>query len=99
MTKLIVIPIDPAARGSYRQRSKLLRAAQKMASGDGATQVQGYLELEDAALDRLKTDDGTPVEDVLDSMSADDFDALMEALLESPVPTTSGNSSDTTASD
>ena len=99
MTTLIVKPIDPAAPGSWRQRSKLLRAAQKMASEDGAEQVEGYLLLEDAAMDRLETDNGTPVQDVLDQLSADDFDKLVEALLESPVPTMSGNSSDTTDSD
>jgi len=99
MTKLIVTPIDPAAPGSWRKRSQLLRAAQKMASEDGAEQVEGYLLLEDAAMDRLKTDDGTPVADVLDQLSADDFDELVEALLESPVPTESGEASASTDSD
>jgi hypothetical protein len=98
MTNLIVKPIDPAAPGSWRQRSKLLRAATKMASEQGEEQVQGYIDLEDAALDRLATDDGTPVSDALDQLSADQFDELVEALLETPVPTQSGNSSGTTDS-
>ena len=99
MTKLLVKPIDPAAKGSWRQRSKLLRAATKMASEDGAEQVQGYLELEDAAFDRLETDNGTPVSEALDQLSADQFDELVEALLETPVPTKSAEPSDTTDSD
>lgn len=97
MTKLIVTPIDPAAKGSYRERKKLLRAAKQMAtaaeSNDAIGQFEAYEALEDVVLGRLRTDNGTPVEDVLDDLSADDFDALVEALLESPVPTQSAEAS------
>ena len=35
---------------------------------------------DDMLIARLKTDDGTPVEDVLDTLSADDFDKLFQAM-------------------
>ena len=98
MTKLIVKPIDTAARGSYKQRKRLLRAAKKLAAGteagDGLMKFEAYEEIEALAIDRLQTDDGTSVEEALDDLSADDFDALLEALLSSPVPTRSADSSE-----
>lgn len=91
MTTLIVTPIDMAAAGSFRQRSRLMRAIAMMRDNDDATTMAAaYIAVEDIALERLETDDGTPVEDALDQLSADDFDALLQAITgENAVPTES----------
>lgn len=49
--------------------------------------------LEDMVIAQARTDDGSPVEAVLDTISAKDFDVLLEALLgKAPVPQpSSGN--------
>jgi hypothetical protein len=50
-------------------------------------------DLEDLLIAQARTDDGSPVEDVLAIISANDFDVLMGAMLgQSPVPTKSGGS-------
>ena len=97
MTTLIVKPIDMAAPGSYRQRSRLLRTIASIGDvsnvDDGAAVAQAYLEIEDLVLSRLETDDGTPVEDALDRLSANDFDVLLQTLAgENAVPTQSAES-------
>ena len=91
MTELHVKPIDAGAPGSFRQRSRLMRAIALMRDNtDGAAVAAAYIAVEDLVLERLSTDDGTPVEDVLDGLSADDFDALLQAVAgESSVPTES----------
>ena len=94
MTTLIITPIDFTKPGSFRERSKLMRAVALMrGSADGAAVASAYLGIEDLVLNRLETDDGTPVEDALDQLSAEQFDELMKGMLgESAVPTESAGS-------
>ena len=88
MTQLIVTPIDPTARGSYRQRSAVLRLVGTMKeaqeSKDGLAAVQAMTDLEDIILKRLETDDGSPVEPLLDELSAEQFDQLLAGILGEP---------------
>lgn len=82
MTKLIVTPIDPTAPGSYRQRKNLLGIARKLDSvrdggADWRDVVAVYDAIEALIIPRLCTDDGTPVEDALDLLSAEQFDELL----------------------
>jgi hypothetical protein len=84
MTKLFVRPLDPKARGSYRERSRLfavigrLEDAQKSQSVAETARV--FEDLEKLMLPRLHTDDGTDVSEVLDNLSAEEFDALLGGL-------------------
>lgn len=91
MTTLIVKPLDYTAPGSFRQRSRLLRSVALMRNAkDPAEIAAAYVMLEDLALERCATDDGSPVADVLDMLSAEQFDQLMQSIAgESPVPTKS----------
>ena len=82
MTKLIVTPIDPTAPGSYRQRKKLLEVARKLDSvrdsgADWRDVIAVYDAIESLIIPRLRTDDGTAVEDALDLLSAEQFDELL----------------------
>ena len=91
MTNLIVRPIDMSAPGSFRQRSRLMRAIALMRDNDdGAAAAAAYIAVEDIALERIVTDDGTSVEDALDKLSADQFDELLQSIAgENAVPTES----------
>jgi len=88
MAKLIVRPIDPRARGSYQVRAAVLtaiNAAQEAGRrGDVSAAIQAQLALENMLIMRLSTDDGTPVEDALAELSADQFDDLFAALVGGP---------------
>jgi len=88
MTKLIVTPIDPKAKGSYRQRSELLQLVARMQEAqrgqDGIGALALMTEMEAFVLKHLTTDDGSPVEPLLDELSADDFDALLGGILGEP---------------
>ena len=91
MTTLIVTPINFDEPGSFRQRQRLMRAVALMRdSASGSAMAEAYLGVEDLVLERIDTDDGTPVEDALDQLSARGFDELMQAMMgESAVPTQS----------
>lgn len=94
MTTLIVTPIDWSAPGSFRKRSKLMRAiAMLRGTPNIETSAAAYVSVEDLVVERLETDDGTPVEDALDQLSADQFDELLQSIAgENAVPTESGES-------
>lgn len=94
MTTLIIKPIDMSAPGSFRQRSRLMRAVAMTKQDGGGPAIAGaYVAIEDLVLERLETDDGTPVEDALDRLSADQFDALLQTMAgENAVPTESAGS-------
>ena len=94
MTILIITPIDMSKPGSFRQRSRLMRAVALMRDrADGAVVAAAYMGIEDLVMERIETDDGTPVEDALDQLSADQFDELMKGMLgENAVPTESAGS-------
>ena len=92
MTRLIVQPIDPAAPGSWRQRSQMFAAIRLVTdvqeSGSVSDTLVAYSALEALLIPRLRTDDGTPVEAVLDQLSANEFDAMLESVasIEPTVP-------------
>lgn len=81
LTTLIVTPMDMEAPGSYRQRRALLQAGAAQESKDGAVRARAVMAVEDVVLAHLSTDDGTPVEEALDRLSAAEFDALIPMLL------------------
>ncbi len=88
MTKLFVHPIDPDAPGSYRDRAKLFAIVAKLDEAkqtiEPAATAAAFRMIEEAILPRLATDDGTPVSEALDQLSARDFDALLGGLMGSP---------------
>jgi hypothetical protein len=85
MTKLTVTPIDMAAKGSYRERQRVwklysaIQDAQKTI--DIGALAAAFDDLETLVARHAVTDDGTPISDALDDLSAEEFDALMGALL------------------
>jgi hypothetical protein len=88
MTKIIVTPIDNSAPGSYRERRRLLRAfvaVTKPADVVSGAQLADLLEareqLDNLIIARAKTDDGTPLAEALEEISADDFIALYTAIM------------------
>ena len=94
MTKLIVTPLDMAAPGSYKARrllqrlTAIYRTLRDMGDADdedsrqrrGDLMGQAWALQDDLLLPRLRTDDGTPVEDALDTLSAADFDSMLSRL-------------------
>lgn len=97
MTKLVVTPIDINAPGSYRQRKKFLGLISRLATvkDQKPDDVLAILDETDALIrSHLKTDDDTPVEELLDQLSAKDFDQLLSAIaFEGADTVPSGNSS------
>lgn len=94
--KLIVRAIDPDAPGSYRARDRLLCVYGNLREAKGPEEsVAAYRAARDFVLERAETDDGTPVEDALDQVSANQFDALLVDLLrggEETIPQASSGS-------
>lgn len=86
MTKLIVTPIDMAAKGSYGERKRLLRAIRDLNvakdTNDIGALVDAYDTFEALVTQHLETDDGTPVGEALEQASAEEFDQLLGALLQ-----------------
>lgn len=91
MTTILVKPINASEPGSFRQRSKLFHAiAMLKTAKEPADMAAAYVALEDLAVARCETDDGSDVGAALDLLSADQFDQLMQSLAgESSVPTQS----------
>ena len=97
MTKLIVVPIDLNAPGSYRERKQFLKLLRNIRQLEGTNDPEAILDAFEEAdgliRGRLKTEDGTPVEDVLEQLSARDFDQLLASLaFENVVPPESASS-------
>lgn len=88
MTKLIVTPIDMSAKGSFKARKRLLEAYANMQDAIAQNNVrllaEAYDAIEAMVVDRLETDDGTPVAEALDECSAEQFDQLMGGMLGTP---------------
>ena len=85
MTKLLVTPIDMSAPGSYRERKRLLHAYAEMQKAQKSTDIDGLLAafetFEAMVVVHAETDDGSTVAEALEMASADEFDALLTALL------------------
>ncbi|RJQ04816.1 MAG: hypothetical protein C4551_10075 [Bacillota bacterium] len=96
-TKLFIRPIDPDEEGSWRERKRYrqiharMMAAQR--SNDPVEILRALDEAEDFVVPRLATDDGTPVEEALAKLSANQFDALFRAAGASTVPPASASDS------
>ena len=87
-----------AAPGSHMERLRVLRAMRDLAGVSGGTDdpqagmraIQADVDIDDLIRPRLRTDDGSDVDEVLAQLSADEFDAtfneLLGGLLASPVP-------------
>lgn len=95
MTTIIVKPIDMSAPGSFRQRQKMMKASAIMqraqAKNDMVGMYSALLEIHDIFIANCSTDDGTPLEDALDQMSANQFDEMLKAFTsQNSVPTKSG---------
>lgn len=84
MTTLIVTPIKLSDPGSYRDRKRFLRLLKRLrqlsTTNDADTAVQVLDEADELICRHLRTDDGSPVEDALDQLSANQFDQLLSAL-------------------
>ena len=93
MTRLIVDPIDPNAKGSWRLHRRLLGASKTITesqkAGDGTGAVAALESIYDLVVSRLSTEDGSPVDDALDDISVNDFQTLITAISGEPVPTES----------
>ncbi len=85
MTRLLVTPIDMGAPGSYLERKRLLNAYAEMQKAQKSTDIDGLLAafetFEALVVKHAETDDGTTVAEALELASADEFDALLTALL------------------
>ncbi len=85
MSKIIVTPIDMAAPGSYGQRKRVLRAfgalQDAQESGDVRQIVKAFDALEAVVIEHAETDDGAPIGEALEQASAEDFDALLGAII------------------
>lgn len=84
MTRLIVRPFDPTARGSAAERKKYLQLARRIVK---AQKEQDHDELFAAQDDLntlidsyLSTDDGTPVAEVREQLSAEEEDGLAQLI-------------------
>jgi len=85
MTKIIVTPIDLSAPGSYRKRKEVLGVAAAFQAAQASSNVAELIvameQIEAMVLGYAETDDGSPVSVALEDASADDFDALLLAIL------------------
>lgn len=84
MTKLIVTPIDPAAPGSYLERKALFHAVnlakRAIDKQDNFAVAEAYEALDAVIVPRLRTDDGTSVDNILATLSMVEFDQLLTAV-------------------
>ena len=85
MTRIIVTPIDMSAPGSYRKRKQVLKVAaefQAALTSDNVMALNRAMDqIEAIVLSYAETEDGTPLDAALEDASADDFDALLLAIL------------------
>jgi len=81
MIELRVRPLDPSQPGSYRERKALIRLIRLFGEASDEQNPNGWAKaieaMDEFLLPRLSTDNGTPVEEVLDMLSADQFDELI----------------------
>lgn len=85
MTTLIVKPIRLEEPGSYKERKRFLRLLRAVRDLSSQSRDPGEIlrvldEADQVILARVRTDDDTPVEQVLETLSANDFDALLSAI-------------------
>jgi hypothetical protein len=83
---LVIERLNMAVKGSYRLRKQMLEAMAGIGSENVFDQARGMLVAGELLRARLHTDDGSPVEEALDELSADGFDELLKELMASPVP-------------
>lgn len=80
VTKLIITPIDPTEPGSYALRREYRRITRRLSEAGNTRnvleQVSALDEADNWVIGRLRTDDGTPIDELLKAISAKDFDNL-----------------------
>ena len=85
MAKIIVHKIDPTAKGSFRDRQRLQNALVEQQEAavlkDIARFVKAENELNALAVKHMTTDDNTPIEEAIDQLSEDEFDALVSEFI------------------
>jgi hypothetical protein len=83
MTKLIVRLPDNSQPGSFMRRMEMLRAYDAFTDDKAAerTKILALRELYERVIAVCATDDGTPVAEALEQVSAADFDALVQLYL------------------
>jgi len=85
VTKIIVTPIDMSAPGSYRERKTVMRAWRAFVDAQNDADPIALLDAQDAletvTLAHAETEDGSPLEEALDDISAEAFDALCLAII------------------
>lgn len=83
MTKLIVTPIDVSAPGSYKQRKKFLSLIRRFSEAKDAAPLEVLslmAETDDLIRSHLATEDDSSVDEILDQLSAKEFDQLLAAI-------------------
>ena len=84
MTKIIITPFDLTAPGSYRRWKTQVERIGKLAdiANIPPAEVVSILEgIEQDIIEYGETDDGTPVRDVLNDISMEEYQALARATL------------------
>ena len=97
MTKLTVTPIDLDEPGSHDERLRMMEMyadyEEAREKGDLRASLRFYRRLETMLIYHLETDDGAEPAEALKDVSANQFDALVAALLRADaVPPGSGTS-------
>ena len=81
------------APGSFRDMSLIAKMQMAAEQGDNAGLARAWAAAESLVMRYLRTDDGTPVQPLLDELSINQFNELLGALIQSPVPTMSAEAS------
>ena len=85
--------LQTAAEGGHLESSPVADAMQSEITVLLGKVMNSMLELEDLTIAQARTDDGSPIADVLAIISGDDFNVLLRAMMgESPVPPVSSGS-------
>jgi hypothetical protein len=85
MTRIVVTPIDMSAPGSYLARKQAIKTYSQFQSAMAGTDVTAIEAAWDAiealVVAHAKTEDGSPLMDALGIASAEEFDALIFAVI------------------
>lgn len=77
--RVTVTPFDWSASGSYQLRKRWYKALSKLHSSDSAEQAGALVTLEEMLESQIVIEGDTPLSQILDEISAADFDALIAA--------------------
>jgi hypothetical protein len=82
VTNIIIRKIDPDEPGSFRLRLKLMEVSADLQTvrDDALEQLKVYRRLVDLIISRMRTDDGSSLDDAIDMLSINQFEALLSGL-------------------